>query len=179
MTYYATEEEARAAGLKPGEEFRPGKDGIIPWRKEDLDPSDRVTFIPLALPGTKERDGEQFLLLTVNGLQCRLQINVENTCNRMFYNAYQDNYKHYQDLEQLKRTGLPLNDYETHLMGGYGLTDIQWHFDPAPGGAWLDQNGQTIKDNNHTILTDRDIPMTPEEREEEKRKQAIIQKGKK
>lgn len=178
MTYYATEEEARAAGLKPGEEFGPGIGGVIPWRKEDLDPNDTVTFVPLPLPGTKEGDGEQFLLLTVNGLTCNLKINVANTCNRMFYDAYQDNFNQYRELEQLKRTGLPLNDYETHLMGGYGLTDIQWHFDPAPGGAWLDQHGRTVKDDKHTILTDRDIPMTPEEREEENRKQAIIERRK-
>lgn len=150
MARYKDQTEARAAGLKPGAAY---DGGWVAWRKEDLDPNDVVTFVPLEIPYQKvyEQDGKKYSYLTVNGLQCVLCINEVNTVNRFFYNAYQNNLDGVRELEKFKRTGPKDAPWSE---GGIRGTNT-WVYMPESRSAWFDEDGREISSGDYYVIDDR------------------------
>jgi hypothetical protein len=177
LTVYKDEAEARAAGLKPGAYYEQGwKDNHtwVVWRKEDLDPNDRVQFIPLEIPTLRweVRDEiDKYTTLTVNGLRCVLKANELNDVNRFFYNAYQNIVEAWKESERTKRTGVMTPKLQK-MIDKYSATDspYQWFYNPSAITAWMDQDGRYTT-HEHKISTEpgtEGMPMTKREIEEYK-----------
>src|SRR5260370_38745856 len=82
--------------IPPGTGLGCTRGNWIPWRKEDLDPTDTVTFTPMPVPSITfpftDENGYQKIKLDVNDLICWLTCGIPNTINRYFYNAYKNAY---------------------------------------------------------------------------------------
>lgn len=192
---FKNEAAAREAGLKPGEgyelpiphtekeyHFTPVPQGWAPtvvhyettstyvkWRKEDLDPNDRVTFTPEEIPNwrSKDVDGKKYMIFEVNGLECLLILDEPNTVNRIFFNAYEDSRRQAIEVEQFKRDGPKWRFWRSD-----NYNAGTWTFDPEVKTAWLDQNGHYLNPNEtYTISTEpgtEGMPMTAREMQEHK-----------
>lgn len=95
------------------EEIVPGmpvdRKGVKEFPRLKLDKSDTVTFVPELIPSLyypiSDEDGRQKLLIDANDHQCWLTVNVPNTVNKFFYQAYRDAVDLHRELENLKRFG--------------------------------------------------------------------------
>lgn len=136
----AWDKKARELGLKPGQ-LVPGTQSWVPWIKEDLDPSDTVTFVCQDVLGTQggviyDEKGKGFIL-DVNGLTCWLRVNDLNTVNRFFYSRYEAMVNDNIRLEDFKRNG----PRDSMPWGAEG-----WHYIPFAMSFGLDIDGRMLRD---------------------------------
>lgn len=153
---FQDEEEARAAGLKPGQAYA---GGWVSWKVEDLDPKDTVSFVPREIQGQRYQDvdGEKYLYLTVNGLMCVLHLNEINTINRFFYNAYLDNFNGAKALEEFKRKGPSPAMWDQ----GGPLGGNTWYYEGEAHGGWMDQDGKYLRSDEHYSITEPGLEGMP------------------
>lgn len=142
--------------LKPGS-YIMGIDGkptgnSIPWRKEDLDPNDKVKFVPLPVPGLvfpfADENGMQKIRLDVNNLVCWLTCGVENEVNRFFYNVYQNGLDSYRELEKFKRTGPAFAPWGARGPDG----GPAWLYVPQAATFGMDDRGHSLRVGGPTPL---------------------------
>lgn len=74
-----------------------------------------------------------------------------------WYEDYPDKDKDLEELEKLKRTGLPPDETLQKMIDHAGFPKevaYGWHYEANPISAWLDENGRVIKDpENYEIST--------------------------
>jgi hypothetical protein len=128
--------------LQPGTVLAGGN--WVPWRKEDLDQSNKVEFVPAPVPSLvfpmTDEDGRQKIRLDVNDLVCWLTVGVSNHVNRFFYNAYMDAYNSWKELEYFKRHGPEYAPWGRTGPDGRPA----WHFEPFALTAGMDIDGRYL-----------------------------------
>jgi hypothetical protein len=89
---------------------------------------------------------------------------------------YTDKAKDLEDLEKLKRTGLPLGGDLSNEELGY-----HWSYIANPDSAWIDMHGRTIKNPEEyqisTVPGTIGMPMTKEEIEMATKKPVVKKKA--
>jgi hypothetical protein len=134
---------------KPGDPNAPW----VPWRKEDLDSTDTVTFSPMPIPSLvfpiTDEEGRQKIKLDVNDLVCWLTVGVPNTTNRLFYNAYMNSYDTWKDLENFKRRGPEIAPWGR--VGPDGRPS--WYYDPSAASFGMTDDGRYLP-RGQNILRD-------------------------
>lgn len=119
--------------------------GWRPWKKEDLDANDVVSFVPAYLPalfkpGIEGPMGEKYIYLDVNNLGCWLQVAHLNTVNRFFYNAYKNLEDQIGALEHFKRNGPDNAPWGSKFPDGRR----NWHFQPEAYTFGIDLDGRYL-----------------------------------
>lgn len=142
--------------LKPGQALPGG--AWVQWKKDDLDPEDVVTFVPLPIPGMvypfADELGYQKIKLDINGLVCWLTCGVENTINRFFYNVYEAGLANHRELEAFKRNGPAYAPWGTRGPDGRPA----WQYTPMAPSFGMNVDGHSLRIGGPTPLD-----MTPSE----------------
>ena len=141
---------AQRMGVRPGTEYQLKGDPYsltwVPWEYGDLDPNDRVAFVPLPIPslfngGIKDEDGCPMVKMDVNDLECWLTAGKLNTVNRFFYNAYKDSENLWRETERFKRNGPEFAPWSHGGMSGQNT----WHFQPSVPAFGIDEDGRYVQ----------------------------------
>ena len=141
------EQPPRPSRPKPGSLLGNPSDrnvGWVPWRKDDLDPEDTVEFVPQPIPSLvfpmTDEEGRQKIRLDVQDLVCWLTVGVPNKVNKFFYNAYQDAYSTWKELEAFKRRGPNVAPWGARGPDGRP----SWHYEPFALSFGLDDDGHYV-----------------------------------
>lgn len=155
----ATEEGEMAADyVAPVNRPRPGaplgsapNSGWVPWRMEDLDPTDTIEFVPQPVPSLvfplTDEEGRLKIRLDVNDLVCWLTVGSPCTVNRIFYNAYMDSYNGWKELENFKRRGPAYAPWGDRGPDGRPT----WHFESQALTFGLDPDGRYLTGGRQTM----------------------------
>src|SRR5690348_9620485 len=116
----------------------------IPWRKQDLNPEDKVPFVPQPVPSLVfpmlDDEGRQKILLDVNDLKCWLTVGVVNEVNQFFKNAYDNAYESWKELENFKRNGPIAAPWGARGPDGRP----SWHYEPMALTFGMDIDGRYL-----------------------------------
>lgn len=124
----------------------------VQWTKNDLNPEDTVTFVPLPIPGMvypwTDDNGYQKIKLDINGLVCWLTVGAENTINRFFYHVYAAALANHRELEAFKRNG--------PVAAPWGLTGPDgrraWQYIPMAATFGMNVDGHSLRVGGPTPL---------------------------
>ena len=161
ITPQSTSVPAPSGKPKPGQ-YLPGG-AWVQWTKNDLDPEDTVTFVPLPIPGMvypfTDENGYQKIKLDINGLICWLTCGAENTVNRYFYNFYVAALANHRELEAFKRNG---PDYAPWGQKGPDGRNA-WQYTPMAASFGMNIDGHSLRVGGPTPLdvTPTEVAGTP------------------
>lgn len=147
-----TVDQWRAEGYKPGQATPSG--GWIPWRYEDINPKDRVEFIPqlvhsLLLPGLKGPHGNAVMKVDINDLACLFEVGVVNDVARFFYNGYKNSLDGEIELENFKNGGRESAPWDRE----------HWMYRPYAPTFGIDSEGRSVQGSQHYELDQDGIPV--------------------
>jgi hypothetical protein len=139
------------AQLRPGQVI-PGTQNWRPWNRNDLDPENMVSFVPMPVPGLVfpliDDEGRQKIKLDVNDLVCWLTCGIENRVNMFFYQAYKNSYDQWRELEYFKRHGPSYAPWGTSGEDGQGA----WKYIPVAASFGMTADGRSLRVGPPTVL---------------------------
>jgi hypothetical protein len=150
ITPQSTNVPAPSGTPKPGQ-YLPGG-AWVQWTKNDLDPNETITFVPMPIPGMvypfPDENGYQKIKLDVNGLVCWLTVGAENTINKFFYNVYKAALENHRELEAFKRNGPSYAPWGAKAPDG----GPAWRYIPMAASFGMNIDGHSLRIGGPTPL---------------------------